>query len=88
MFAFFLVSTRSKLFCNALIELSSLEHFIKRTLYYLQYNIDQYNHQRTGQVEEEPYLHRLDVGRAGEAGRHGEVDGGQDHHAGDVNGQH
>ena len=38
------------------------------------------------QIEEEPDLHRLDVGGGGEAGRDREVDRGQDHHAGDVDG--
>ena len=38
------------------------------------------------QVDQEPDLHRLDTGRAGQAGGHREVDGGQDHHAGDVDG--
>ena len=38
------------------------------------------------QVDQEPDLHRLDTGRAGQAGGHREVDRGQDHHAGDVDG--
>ena len=42
--------------------------------------------QRIEQVDQEPGLHRLDGGRVGEAGGHREVDGGQDHHAGDVDG--
>ena len=39
-----------------------------------------------GEVEEEPDLHRLDVGGGREAGGHREVDRGQHHHAGDVDG--
>ena len=53
---------------------------------HLEENIDQYHQEREGQVEEEPDLHWLDVGGAGQAGGHWEVDGGQDHHAGDVDG--
>ena len=53
---------------------------------HLEENIEQYDQDREGQVEEEPDLHRLDVGSAGEAGGHREVDRGQDHHAGDVDG--
>ena len=37
-----------------------------------------------GQVPQEPHLHRLDGGGAGERGGDREVDRGQDHHAGDV----
>ena len=46
--------------------------------------IDQNHKEGVGEVEEEPDLHRLDVGGAGEAGGDREVDGGEDHHAGDV----
>ena len=38
------------------------------------------------QIEEEPDLHRLDIRGGREAGGHREVDRGQDHHAGDVDG--
>ena len=38
-----------------------------------------------GQVPQEPHLHWLDGGGAGERGGDREVDRGQDHHAGDVN---
>ena len=41
---------------------------------------------RIGQVEQEPDLHWLDVQGGGQTGGHREVDGGQDHHAGDVDG--
>ena len=41
-----------------------------------------------GKVEYEPDLHRLDCRGAGQAGGHREVDRGQDHHAGDVDGDH
>ena len=53
---------------------------------HLEENIDQYDEDRVGEVEEEPDLHWLDVGGAGEAGGDREVDRGQDHHAGDVDG--
>ena len=51
---------------------------------HLKKNIDDDDKERIGQVEEEPDLHRLDVGCAGEAGGDREVDGGQDHQGGDV----
>ena len=51
---------------------------------YLEKNIDNDDHDRVGEVEEEPDLHWLDVGGAGEAGGHWEVDGGQHHQGGDV----
>ena len=47
-------------------------------------NVDQNNQERVGEISEEPGLHWLDVGCAGQGGGHWEVDGGQDHHAGDV----
>ena len=53
---------------------------------HLQQNIDNDDEDRVGEVEEEPDLHWLDVGGAGEAGGDREVDRGQDHHAGDVDG--
>ena len=39
-----------------------------------------------GQVEQEPHLDGFDDGRAGQTAGHGEVDRGEDHHAGDVYG--
>ena len=53
---------------------------------HLEENIDQDDEDGEGEVEEEPDLHRLDVGGAGQAGGDREVDRGQDHHAGDVDG--
>ena len=53
---------------------------------HLKKNIDDDDKERVGQVEEEPDLHRLDVGGAGEAGGDRQVDRGQHHHAGDVDG--
>ena len=53
---------------------------------HLEENIDQDDEDGEGEVEEEPDLHRLDVGGAGEAGGDRDVDRGQDHHAGDVDG--
>ena len=38
-----------------------------------------------GQVPQEPHLHWLDGGGAGERGGDREVDRGQDHHARDIN---
>ena len=51
---------------------------------YLKENIDDDDKERVGEVEEEPDLHRFDVGGAGQAGGHREVDGGQHHQGGDV----
>ena len=51
---------------------------------YLEFNIDKDDQEREGQVEEEPQLYRFDFRGGGETGGHWEVDGGQDHHAGDV----
>ena len=45
------------------------------------------NEEGPGEIEEEPDLHRFDTGGAGQAGGDGEVDGGQHHHAGDVDGE-
>ena len=53
---------------------------------YLQHNIDEYDKKWVGQVKEKPDLNRLDVGGAGQTDGHREVDRGQDHHAGDVDG--
>ena len=51
---------------------------------YLKENVWEYDQDRVGQIEDEPDLDRLDVGGAGEAGGHGDVEGGEDHHAGDA----
>ena len=40
-----------------------------------------------GQVKQQPQLHWLDVRGGGETGGHREVDRGQNHHAGDVDGE-
>ena len=53
---------------------------------HLEENIDNDDEDRVGEVEEEPDLHWLDVGGAGETGGHWEIYGGQDHHAGHVDG--
>ena len=53
---------------------------------HLEENIDHDDEDRESEVKQQPDLHRLDVGGAGEAGGHRKVDRGQDHHAGDVNG--
>ena len=59
-------------------------HYINYTN--LEYDVDQDHQERIGQVEQEPDLHWLDVRGGGQTGWHWEVDGGQDHHAGDVDG--
>ena len=53
----------------------------------LEDHVDENDKERVGQTEEEPDLYRLDVGGGREAGRDGEVNRGQDHHAGDVDGE-
>ena len=53
---------------------------------HLEENIDNDDQNRVGQIKEEPDLHRLDVGGAGKAGGHREVNRGQHHHASDVDG--
>ena len=50
----------------------------------LQQNVDDDDHEGVEEVEQEPHLHRLDGGRAGQRGGDREVDGGQHHHARDV----
>ena len=42
--------------------------------------------QRIEQVDQDPTLHWIDGPRVWQAGGHREVDGGKDHHAGDVDG--
>ena len=54
---------------------------------YLQDHIDQDGGEGIGEVEDQPDLHRLDIRRDGQAGGDREVDGGEDHHAGDVDGE-
>ena len=53
---------------------------------YLKQNIDENGEKRVGQVKYEPDLHWLDVRGGGKTGGDWEVDRGQDHHAGDVDG--
>ena len=54
----------------------------------LQQNVDDDDHEGVEEVEQEPHLHRLDGGRAGQRGGDREVDGGQHHHARDVDRVH
>ena len=54
----------------------------KKTLTGLDENIEENNDEGVGEAGQEPDLHRLDVGGGGEAGGDGQVDRGQDHHAG------
>ena len=51
---------------------------------HLEENIDHDDEDRESEVKQQPDLHRLDVGGAGEAGGHRKVDRGQDHHTRDV----
>ena len=53
---------------------------------YLHQDIYQYDHERKSQIEEKPNLDWFDVRSAGQGGGHGQVDGGEDHHARDVDG--
>ena len=53
---------------------------------YLKQDIDQDCDEGVGQVEDQPDCYRLDVRGDGQTGGHWEVDGGEDHHAGDVDG--
>ena len=50
----------------------------------LEDHIDQDDKERVGETEEEPNLDGFNVRSAGQAGRDGEVDRGQHHHAGGV----
>ena len=54
----------------------------------LQQNVDDDDHEGIEEVEQEPHLHGLDGGRAGQRGGDREVDGGQHHHARDVDRVH
>ena len=57
-----------------------------RLLLYLQTDVDENDKERKGEVEQKPDLYRLDIRGGGQASRHREIDGGQDHHAGDIDG--
>ena len=52
----------------------------------LQHNVGDDDEKGEGEVDEEPDLHRFDSESAGKAGGDWQVDRGQDHHAGDVDG--
>ena len=52
---------------------------------YLEKDIDEDDEEGVGEVEEEPDLHRFNVRGGREADRDGEVDRGQNHHAGSRN---
>ena len=54
----------------------------------LQHNVEDDDEEGEGEVDEEPDLHRFDSQRAGESRGDREVDGGEHHHAGDVDGDH
>ena len=51
---------------------------------HLNKNVDNNNEGRVDQRKEEPHLHRFDLSGGGQAGGHRQVDGGQHHHAGDI----
>ena len=53
---------------------------------YLHEDVTQYDQKGVAQVEQEPDLYRLDVRGGGQTGGHRDEDGGEDHHAGDVDG--
>ena len=63
---------------------STLNYLLFAPFLYLKKDIDDDNQERVGQVEEEPYLYRLDVRGAGQTVRNCEIDGGQNHQGGDV----
>ena len=52
----------------------------------LEQDVDQNDNEGIGQVVDQPDLHRLDDRGGGQAAGDWEVDAGQDHHAGDVDG--
>ena len=54
----------------------------------LQYDVVDDDKERVGEVVQQPGLNGLDDWSAGEAAGHREVDGGEDHHAGDVHGEY
>ena len=56
----------------------------KMFVVYLNANIDSNDEDRIDKGEEKPDLHWLDCGGGGQTGGEREVDGGQHHHAGDV----
>ena len=70
------------------MEVELLIFVIYPSISHLKENIDDDDEERVGEVEEEPDLHRLDVGCLGEAGGDREVDRGEDHHACDVDSDH
>ena len=53
-----------------------------KTLTDLDENVDEDNKEGISETGQEPDLHGLDVGGGGEAGGDGEVDRGENHHAG------
>ena len=55
-------------------------------LHYLHGNIDQNDHEGVCQVEKEPLLDGFDDTCVWQRGGHRQVDGGEDHHARDVDG--
>ena len=58
------------------------------SLVYLEDDINHNNHHRVGKVEEKPDLNVLYGSSNGQAVGHRDLDGGQDHHAGDVHSDH
>ena len=51
---------------------------------YLNKNVENNHEDWVDQREEEPNLHRFDLSGCGQTGGNRQVDGGQHHHAGDI----
>ena len=47
-------------------------------------DVDSNDKEGIDEADQEPDLHRFDAGGVGQGGGHGQVDGGEHHHAGDV----
>ena len=54
--------------------------------YHLEEDVGQYCYERIGEVKNQPELNRFDFRGDGQAWGHWDEDGGEDHHAGDVDG--
>ena len=67
------------------LDINILNNFLRNKN--LHCNVDQYNHEWVGEVEQQPFFNRFEITCLGKGDRDGEVDGGQDHHAGDVESQ-
>ena len=54
--------------------------------YHLEEDVGQYCDERIGEIKNQPELNRFDFRGDGQAWGHWDEDGGEDHHAGDVDG--